>query len=459
VDITTAGGQIINTNDIDVMQRVLADIKDVKNATIVSSAQTALGDKVRANLPEVYGGNTNPTPVADMKVIEQRYQSMFDNLYSDLTQGEIDALMAGFPVFKMLLEKGGEAFYQKLEGKDMALWGEAIKSLQEENKIKNTSGSVAGTGLDFMEMDITRAQLEKYVPRAQNLTKQLEGKGYKSNVEDVLIATSDNQITKQHVDMKILQYLLGQILDTEKKQLQGVWNLPEGASFWVPLQSMIGGKDEGKGGKGKLDPSIFAPDATATEGYDWKSSVKETIKEEFPTFTMKKKDPWELYGERREPATPLTTNMDDYYLRHPGEKPGITAGVSDGTSTIDKLMATLNNVFRSIASAQGGRAGWPGVEPSRAGLSGAGAAAAGSKTLQYEHLLREYAGGSQPGGSMRGGGGDVSPIANKIDIKFSSTTQLTVDGRVLATIIKPYLASDLVNTNQASGGITRAYVI
>jgi hypothetical protein len=341
----------------------------------------------------------------------------------------------------------------------MALWGEAIKSLQEENKIKNTSGSVAGTGLDFMEMDITRAQLEKYVPRAQNLTKQLEGKGYKSNVEDVLIATSDNQITKQHVDMKILQYLLGQILDTEKKQLQGVWNLPEGASFWVPLQSMIGGKDEGKGGKGKLDPSIFAPDATATEGYDWKSSVKETIKEEFPTFTMKKKDPWELYGERREPATPLTTNMDDYYLRHPGEKPGITAGVSDGTSTIDKLMATLNNVFRSIASAQGGRAGWPGVEPSRAGLSGAGAAAAGSKTLQYEHLLREYAGGSQPGGSMRGGGGDVSPIANKIDIKFSSTTQLTVDGRVLATIIKPYLASDLVNTNQASGGITRAYVI
>ena len=50
-------------------------------------------------------------------------------------------------------------------------------------------------------------------------------------------------------------------------------------------------------------------------------------------------------------------------------------------------------------------------------------------------------------------------ISTKFDINFESHTQLMVDGRILASIIKPYLSSDLVQTQQAQSTITRRYVI
>jgi len=449
-------GVSMTTSDIEAAKALRDSAPSVFGAAITTTSDMARLSNMETR--NVYGSNAIPTPAKDIASVVEEAMKVQDRFYSDLSKEDYQIKMESFEKFYVLAEEGGKVFYKLVEaagGKlDQAIFGEIFQKQMQEGKITDTSGSMAGTGLGFTEMDITRAQLEKYVPRAQALTKQLEGKGYKSSTEDVLIATSDNQITKQHVDMKILQYLLGQILETEKKQLQGVWNLPEGASFWVPLQSMIGGGDGGKGGRGKLDPSIFAPDATATEEDNWESeSVTDKIDSIFPS-------PYDRYNTRRKEEflanrDATAVNNDDYYQRHPDEKPGISAVASGSTDILDRLMAALSGVFTSIANSQGGRAGWPGVEAPQV----RGAGAAGDKALQFEHLMREYAGGVQPGGSMRGGGGDLPPIANKIDINFSSTTQLTVDGRILATVIKPYLASDLTNTTQASGGFSRSYVI
>jgi len=53
----------------------------------------------------------------------------------------------------------------------------------------------------------------------------------------------------------------------------------------------------------------------------------------------------------------------------------------------------------------------------------------------------------------------LPPIQNRLDLKLTSTTNLMVDGRVLASIVKPYLAADLLRTNESGGTITRSYVI
>jgi len=58
-------------------------------------------------------------------------------------------------------------------------------------------------------------------------------------------------------DWAIVQYLLQEILKTEEKQLDGIYNLPSGASFYVPFQALKlqpqGGEE---GGVGDLGPAV-----------------------------------------------------------------------------------------------------------------------------------------------------------------------------------------------------------
>jgi len=60
-----------------------------------------------------------------------------------------------------------------------------------------------------------------------------------------------------------MNFVLEDILDTEKKQLEGMWNIPEGATFWVPLTSAFYSKGDG-GGYPDLPP-IQDTRTTATE--------------------------------------------------------------------------------------------------------------------------------------------------------------------------------------------------
>jgi hypothetical protein len=54
----------------------------------------------------------------------------------------------------------------------------------------------------------------------------------------------------------------------------------------------------------------------------------------------------------------------------------------------------------------------------------------------------------------------VNPAATaKLDLKMESTTNLLVDGRILATIMKPFFASDLLRAEAAQGTITKRYII
>jgi hypothetical protein len=48
----------------------------------------------------------------------------------------------------------------------------------------------------------------------------------------------------------------------------------------------------------------------------------------------------------------------------------------------------------------------------------------------------------------------AKPSVINFKLNIQSTTQLIVDGRTLASIIKPYLSEDMFNTNGTSGSIT-----
>lgn len=414
-------------------QEVTGGIEDLKNAIAAENAGLAAAITNGAqqarlqNLPirDIYGGSTSPAPTKDINTVIADTIKMQDKKYNNLEPADYQALKDSWEPFYVLVEEAGKVFYKQVTdaaGKtvDKGLFGEAYQKAQSEGRV-----SKPGTGLDFSSLDISKPQLEQAVERANQLTKELATKGYEPKVEDTLIATNDEQISKQHVDMKILQYILQQILDTEKKQLQGVWNLPEGASFWVPLQSMIAGSGGGTDGGLKIkDPEVNAPNVTIAKE-DYLNKV--------------------LEGHPRGATTNQAINLKEKYLKDLEMGPrGATGELSEkkpawnterapasspNQSIIDQLISKFMSLFT------------PGSGP-LAGFTGVG----------------------QGIGTV--GGRGYSPSDNsqaitqtKMDIRFTATTNLMVDGRVLASIVKPYLAADLLKTNESGGTITRSYVI
>ena len=456
---------------------------DILPATIINAQQQAIRDELTRSIVPVYGGNVNPQPKADLEVVNKEYQAAFSTLYSDLTEAEKRALIAGFEPFKVLVKEAGNVFYETISGKSKELWGEMFQEAQKRGTIASPS---ADLGLGFSALDVTSGQLKKAVSQANNLTGQLVKKGYKANVEDTLIATSDNQISKQHVDMKILQYILQQILDTEKKQLQGVWNLPEGASFWVPLQSII---DDYKGGGGKGGfPKITAPDAA----YGTSTAVADTVAE-----VIAKHPTTILHGGEG------TSKYVGLYPRDEGKGRPTLAGTQE-MSSIDKLLLYLNKPTTAMPAYKGyGRGVEDKVETAMDKLleflkGGAKTATDPLKdTLPkfdtaIDRLLEFLGGGKkQPSaptdllpkldGTLeklmdffknlspfgKSGSGydtlgkktEAAPQVNKVDLNLTTTTNLMVDGRILASIVKPYLAADLLKATQSAGGFTRRFVM
>jgi hypothetical protein len=53
---------------------------------------------------------------------------------------------------------------------------------------------------------------------------------------------------------------------------------------------------------------------------------------------------------------------------------------------------------------------------------------------------------------------NVSPAPVALNLSMDSTTTLTVDGRILATIIKPYLYEDLLRFSASTPVVNRSVI-
>jgi len=55
--------------------------------------------------------------------------------------------------------------------------------------------------------------------------------------------------------------------------------------------------------------------------------------------------------------------------------------------------------------------------------------------------------------------GTLEGISTNLNLNLQSTTQLVVDGRTLATVIKPYLYEDMLRFESAAGSVSKNLVI
>jgi TP901 family phage tail tape measure protein len=394
------------------------------NYTAAASKQAQLN-----NLPlrDVYGGNVAPTSGKDLTTVTQDAIKLQDQYYSNLTKDQYESKKSSFETFYVWVEEAGKMFYKSVldaSGKplDKAIFGEAFQAAQKAGTIAEG----AGNGMDWQVQGATKAQYLDAMNRAPAFAKALEnvpGSTYKSKIEDVLVTTSDKQTLVSHGDQKVIQYLLQQILDTEKKQLQGVWNLPEGSSFWVPLQSMLVGGGGYGGGTGTT-PGIEEP-AKSYKDMLYEQSLRENLNPATMLNNALNKASQPIVGEDGRGIG--TRTNPQYQFESPQGPPAPEAGL------LSQLINSLKDLFMGMWEPGSGAGGGKGMR------GGVGPGYMGGKYMDQV---------SQP-----------QAASMKFDLKLSSTTQLVVDGRTLASIVKPYLAADFLRANESGGTITRAYVL
>jgi TP901 family phage tail tape measure protein len=263
-----------------------------------------------------------------------------------------------------------------------------------------------------------------------------------------LVQFEDGQWGVQRGDRKAWEALLGQILETEQKQLDGMYNLPEGATFWVPLTAAYyrRGGAGGGGGGGTIDntPLVDAganlDDAAAALKAAGQILIDAAIAQGkggiIPIPTGRNK--WESYiyepPAERTPGEIFSPKIEDYFFRHlkettlPGAIPKETVNYFpkgwgpeiDFKSLWNSIMQFFNDL----------------------------------KNLQLPDLWGKTS--VAPTGLNTNL--NTAPIS-RINIKIDTKSQLLVDGRTLATVIKPYIMDDILRAQRGHGTYTAVHVV
>ncbi len=403
------------------------------------------------------------------------------------TDSEFSAITETFESWAQIVEDSGEVFFQKIEGISPEGFQQAMSKLLEEGKLESQQVNPFG----IQQLDITSQQGAGLQGQIDYFSQYLSQNfpQYEQKPEEFGVIFSDYVTDVLHGDNLAMKLALEKLVDIGQKQLDGQYNIPEGATFWVPLTAAYyrPQNQEGLGDMSQiegLDTNTQATDentqalreaAIAFRGdYGYAPRIEEDAR---AGSGAKDRDngPYASggfrYGRPQSNPSILTDAGRDLYRKSEQDR-GDTLNATSATSFIDTLRQGLAGFVQSLTG--------PGGVLQRANIGGGGAGGGGFDVRSFMEtlksaLLQTFAttGSITTGnpflnsqsGSLQGRIGSApdtrvnQATSAKLDIKFESTSQLIVDGRILATIIKPYLASDLLKLEGSQGTITKRYVI
>ena len=291
------------------------------------------------------------------------------------------------------------------------------------------------------------------IPQANAQAAQWEQQfGYQPQYEDQIAIATDSAFLIQHTDLKILQLLLEKIVDQNQKQLDGQYNIPEGATFWVPLTAAYYRNQGGGGGGMGLDTSLANTElnnlATAAQGaaaalYERGAKTENELLERF--------------GFNTTPATVPTLEEHNKKLE-------------EGQQVLDFLKQF------GFAPTTGPNPAQPQSQPFTEEpyvlppmIPGFPTLPSGSFEFKFPELERFFDWFKQlfisPDGvkgmdkGISGLGQTNSAPTSRINLNINSTTTLLLDGRMVAESVKAYLLDDLLRMTAGYGSSTRSIII
>ena len=387
--------------------------------------QTAIGQKIQAfkqptmmEMPEGTSQAVMQQMIADAQAMQQDYFDVF------VPDKDVQANMLS--TFAEIGFQVGDAFQLGVAAGILdPKWLEIIKKQYEEagkiakdSATKNMQISKVGFGSEqFGQLDAGVAKYAALLARSFPDYKQDT-----TNTQGII--STDNQTKILHGDSLAIQLALQDILNVEQKQLDGIYNLPGDSSLWVPFQTMAYAKNAGGSGGG----------GTATDESKWGTASGRASGQINPMAT----------GEVTMGNTPQAFDPSQWNLKQKDDPytPPLTSSTAnigkEQTSWIDRLSQVVDSIFTKMFPVL--PAGTPPeYDPDSPSVGQQQAPDLGSSLAQ----------------SL---GSIVSSFSTRLNLDIKTTSQLIVDGRVLAMIIKPYLMEELVKYDSMNATTSKTVV-
>ena len=169
------------------------------------------------------------------QMVKDAAVEMYNKDLSELTVQEKASSEARDANIKYLVKTKDD--YTEVTKLQSSYLNDAMQKLQEEGKLKLQPAGFS------QDKELTMAQYRQaqqmYPARLASVqaTAAAAGGTYKEEKSQQVIMAKDGMMWLD-TDMRIFQSLLAEISENTKKMVDGMYNLPEGASFWVPYSAV-----------------------------------------------------------------------------------------------------------------------------------------------------------------------------------------------------------------------------
>ena len=443
------GTEIDESRRVSYEQAAAEEQQLKEDAAIKAIALTKAITRERIVLPTVLDLDIEEADVdlliAEMeKIRDQTFEGWWaQGLATDWSSAQIAET---FAPFFLALGKDGAGKY--LEGFDQGFATEAFANLVKRGEIVPTKEDEK---IGLQQLDIPSGEFPAVMAEYQSLVQSIQGQlsaqgvEWTPNEESFAALFTDYIAMPITADLTLLNIAMQELIDVSKDQLDGIYNLPTDASFYVPFSGYgLGFVNQGGGGTGgdlagymagitdeAEEERAPAGRRERPEGYI-PASVRGRLarararaqEEEEPTFAGHRG--FAGHREAQRPMEPLPAiqlpGLGEIFKMLPGMRSGIEA------------MENMLEVFRAQ--------GTPAVTPTPGG---------GPAKLLNElgDLLR----------GLFGANGEEPTITTKLQIESTTTTIVQLDGQVIANAIKPYLLNDEIRYEGTAGAAVKRFVI
>jgi len=389
---------------------------------------------------DIYGRNilstANETPVANIgdplasnDMFNQIYQRSLELAQqgSDLNPQQWEEKVKAQEAARFEIGDENGIGFQTAESYFPDYWKQASEQIISENPDMAENSD----NLRIISLDIAKSQEGALMAEYERITKDVDPRFIDEEALGVIF--NDNGTDVLHADNTWLLRAMERLVDINQDQLDGMYNIPDGATFWVPLTAAYYGKG-GDGDTGEFD-NYDGGNTVAIENDNsipaddgmlgWINRQDRINKEMLDSWneTNINKTTEDQYIAENKPT-------DSYLSREYLDKPA-DGSLSKETSSDTGVFDGISALFKSLLGfgATGG---------------GIGLTAGGLMKQPVKEPVK---------GSV-----DTKP-ATKLDLNISSNMNVMIDGRVVASIVKQYLASDLLKASNSMGGITKNVVI
>jgi len=265
-------------SEIAALRTAINDIKNDTTSTISQLSYAAQLESQLASERRVVAQELNAMIEEAKASLEEIHTPSFtrrpEELTPDIAQQAMEVAKANQEMYAVMNNIDPEKFAQQadafielweaddrlreLTGVHKLFWDDAVGlALAAAQEIEDAQSQFSVRRLQdvdpsqFGEIQAKNRYWVEYLARmrGQSAEQYLGDEGYEEN----LILGPNNVWQKLLTTSEAMSFTLQDILETEKKQLEGQWNIPEGATFWVPLTSLFY-QNQNDGGVPALPP-------------------------------------------------------------------------------------------------------------------------------------------------------------------------------------------------------------